>query len=137
MEPMREEPVAVPRPERIPERTAPQESERELGALGWAPDEPVAAILDVLRKGERFLVCSHSRPDGDAVGSMLAVGMLLQQMGKHADLVAADRIPAIYRMLPGSDRIRNAMRVHGPYDAVILLECDCLERSRLRGLEAF
>lgn len=102
-----------------------------------ARPDPVAAILEVLRQGERFLVCSHSRPDGDAVGSMLAFGMLLEQMGKRADLVAADRIPAIYRMLPGADRIRNAMRVHGPYDAVILLECDCLERSRLRGLEAF
>jgi len=99
--------------------------------------DPVAAILEVLRQGERFLVCSHSRPDGDAVGSMLAVGMLLEQMGKRADLVAADRIPSIYRQLPGADRIRNAMRVHGPYDAVILLECDSLERSRLRGLEPF
>jgi phosphoesterase RecJ-like protein len=99
--------------------------------------DPVGAILEVLRQGERFLVCSHSRPDGDAVGSMLAVGMLLEQMGKRADLVAADRIPSIYRQLPGADRIRNAMRVHGPYDAVILLECDGLERSRLRGLEPF
>jgi phosphoesterase RecJ-like protein len=100
-------------------------------------DNPIAAILEVIRRGERFLVCSHSRPDGDAVGSMLATGMLLEQMGKRADLVAADRIPAIYRDLPGADAIRNAMRVHGPYDAVILLECDGLERARLRGLEPF
>ena len=99
--------------------------------------EPIQSILDVLRKGNRFLVCSHSRPDGDAVGSMLAVGMLLEQMGKRADLVSADRIPAIYRSLPGADTIRSAMRVHGPYDAVILLECDGLERARLRGLEPF
>ena len=88
------------------------------------PADPVAAILDVLRRGERFLVCSHSRPDGDAVGTMLAMGMLLQQLGKRADLVTADRIPATYRNLPGAESIRSAMRVHGPYDAVILLECD-------------
>src|ERR1035438_4013373 len=80
--------------------------------------ESIAAILDVIRQGERFLVCSHSRPDGDAVGSMLATGMLLQQMGKRADLVTADRIPNIYRELPGAEGIRCAMRVHGPYDAV-------------------
>src|SRR5579863_9789843 len=97
----------------------------------------VEVILDVIRRGERFLVCSHSRPDGDAVGSMLATGMLLEQMGKRADLVAADRIPAVYRNLPGADAIRSAMRVHGPYDAVIMLECDGLDRSRLRGLEPF
>ncbi|MGA9668207.1 MAG: bifunctional oligoribonuclease/PAP phosphatase NrnA [Terracidiphilus sp.] len=97
----------------------------------------MAAILRVLRSGERFLVCSHSRPDGDAVGSILAMGMLLRQMGKRADLLTADRIPAIYRMLPGADDIRTVLRVHGPYDAVVLLECDSLARTRLRGLEPF
>ena len=97
----------------------------------------MAEILAVIRQGERFLVCSHSRPDGDAVGSMLAMGMLLEQLGKRADLVAADRIPFMYRQLPGAESIRNALRIHGPYDAVILLECDSLERARLRGLEPF
>jgi bifunctional oligoribonuclease and PAP phosphatase NrnA len=97
---------------------------------------PPAAILAALREGERFLVCSHSRPDGDAVGSMLAMGILLRQMGKRADLVTADRVPAVYRGLPGADEIRTIMRAHGPYDAVILLECDNPERTRLRGLEA-
>jgi phosphoesterase RecJ-like protein len=95
------------------------------------------AILKVLREGERFLVCSHSRPDGDAVGSVLAMGMLLQQMGKRADLVTADRIPNVYRKLPGAEAIRNALRVHGPYDAAVLLECDSFARTRLRGLEPF
>src|SRR3954447_11651728 len=100
-------------------------------------EDPVAAILNALREGEKFLVCSHSRPDGDAVGSMLAMGMLLEQMGKRADLVTADRVPSVYRALPGAESIRTALRIHGPYDAVILLECDGLERTRLRGLEEF
>jgi phosphoesterase RecJ-like protein len=97
----------------------------------------IDAVLRVLQEGDRFLVCSHSRPDGDAVGSVLAMGMLLQQMGKQADLVAADRVPVSYRRLPGVDAIRNALRVHGAYDAAILLECDSYERTRLRGLEQF
>ncbi|MGD0731216.1 MAG: DHH family phosphoesterase [Terracidiphilus sp.] len=95
----------------------------------------VDAILKVLRRGERFLVCSHARPDGDAVGSMLAMGMLMEQMGKQADLVTADRIPTIYSGLPGANSIRCAMRVNGAYDAAILLECDSVERTRLQGLE--
>jgi len=106
-------------------------------ATGTAAPNPIEAILHVLREGERFLVCSHSRPDGDAVGSMLAMGMLLEQLGRRADLVTADRVPAVYRKLPGADLIRTAMRVHGPYDAAILLECDGAERTRLRGLERF
>jgi len=97
----------------------------------------IEAILDLLRRGERFLVCSHMRPDGDAVGSMLAMGMLLKQMGKQADLVTADRIPKVHRDLPGADQIRTAESVDGPYDAAILLECDGLQRTRLLGLEQY
>ena len=101
--------------------------------------EEMLAILSALQEGERFLICSHSRPDGDAIGSMLAVGMLLRQMGKRAEIIAADRIPAVYRSLPGAEAIRTVMRVpssfEAPYDAVILLECDSLARTRLRGLE--
>jgi phosphoesterase RecJ-like protein len=109
-------------------------------SLRDAPDaisDPVSAILRVLHEGERFVVCSHSNPDGDAVGSMLAVGMLLDQMGKRADLVTADRVPAVYRRLPGAERIQTLLGVHGHYDAAILLECDGLARTRLRGLEPY
>jgi phosphoesterase RecJ-like protein len=102
-----------------------------------SPEDQIAAILKVLRRGERFLVCSHSWPDGDAVGSMIAIGMLLEQMGKQADLVTADRIPANCRSLPGVDAIRSEVGVKGIYDAAILLECDGLARAKLPGLEDF
>ncbi len=114
-----------------------QEPETEPLHVTADPADPIAQILGVIARGERFLVCSHSRPDGDAVGSMLALGMLLEQLGKRADLVTADRIPAVYRQLPGAGSICSALRVHGPYDAAILLECDGVERTSLRGLEAF
>lgn len=131
--------LPIPNPDFGPPNAAPlAENETQNGGYSAAqPKDPAAAILDVLRRGERFLVCSHSRPDGDAVGSMLSMGMLLEQMGKRADLVAADRIPTIYRGLPRASAIRTAIRVHGPYDAVILLECDDVGRARLRGLEQF
>jgi phosphoesterase RecJ-like protein len=63
------------------------------------------------------------------------MGMLLEQLGKHADLVTADPVPQVYRNLPGAGSIRPAMRAHGAYDAIILLECDGVSRARLRGLE--
>jgi len=102
---------------------------------GVPATHPLAAILEVLDRGERFLVCSHARPDGDAVGSMLALGMVIEQMGKRADLVTADQIPLQYRQLPGASDIFTTLRVHGHYDAAIVLECDSIERTRLRGLE--
>jgi len=130
--------MATPRPIPFSRTSASNQELKTLSAdhssqQNW-PSE-VRAILDAIREGERFLVCSHSRPDGDAIGSMLAMGMLLRQIGKRVDLVAADRMPVVYRNLPGADAIRTVMRVHGHYDAVILLECDGLQRTRLRGLE--
>ena len=98
---------------------------------------PVDEIMRVINKGEQFLVVSHSRPDGDAVGSMLAFGELLRQLGKQADLVTADRVPAVYQQLPGADAVRTANTVQGPYDAAILLECDGVERAGLKGIEQF
>lgn len=118
-------------------RTAADAEPAVLPPPGCTPEKPLEAILDVIRRGERFLVCSHSRPDGDAVGSILATGMLLEKLGKHADLVTADRIPNIYRALPGAEQISTVLRVYGHYDAVILLECDGLSRTRLHGLEPY
>jgi phosphoesterase RecJ-like protein len=93
------------------------------------------AVLEVVRRGRRFAVCSHARPDGDAVGSMLACGMLLSALGKEVDLYSADPVPQIYRGLPCAETIRRASRVEGEYDAAILLECDGTARTRLEGLE--
>lgn len=88
------------------------------GASVPATDGPMRAILDVLRRGEKFLVCSHSRPDGDAVGSMLAMGMFLEQMGKRAHLVTADRIPIIYNSLPWRENPHTpSRRVRSPAPA--------------------
>jgi bifunctional oligoribonuclease and PAP phosphatase NrnA len=97
--------------------------------------EGLGAVLEVVRRGQRFAVCSHARPDGDAVGAMLACGMMLVQLGKHAELVSADSVPLIYRGLPCASNIRHTARLEGDYDAVILLECDGIQRSRLSGLE--
>lgn len=126
-----------------PEPETQEELETQMGSQqagnghGNRDADPVAAILSVLRKGKRFLVCSHARPDGDAVGSMLACGMLIAQMGKQADLVSTDPIPAQYRRLPGASAIRHIERDDlqrsGGYDALILLECDGLERAGLDG----
>lgn len=63
--------------------------------------------------------------------------MWLQQMGKQADMVTPDHVPVLYRGLPGAAGIRSAQRISGAYDAVILLECDGLERAGLAGLDNF
>jgi bifunctional oligoribonuclease and PAP phosphatase NrnA len=95
----------------------------------------VVPILDAIRDAQSILVTGHARPDGDAVGSVLACGMMLEALGKQVEMAFSDRVPLIYRWLPCAQRIRHWQRVEGDFDLVILLECDGIERSRLKGLE--
>ena len=112
----------------IPERCSEQRSERQ--------DQPGPILLEALQQRERFLLTAHARPDGDAVGSLLALWMVLQAMGKHAEMLLFDRVPMIYRTLPCAEQIRHAASIPAQHsaDTVILLECDGLERSRVKGL---
>ena len=93
-------------------------------------------VLDCIAARKRFLLTSHARPDGDAVGSVLACAQILRSAGKQADVVLSDRIPYIYRSLPGADYVLQSSSVNGHYEAAILLECDSLARTGLQGLES-
>ena len=92
-------------------------------------------ILRQIEKRDRFVLTSHARPDGDAVGSALACGEILRAMGKQAEVVLRDGVPRIYQSLPFSDQVIQTDRVNGHYDAAIILECDSIQRTRLNGLE--
>jgi len=92
-------------------------------------------VLKQIERRNRFLLTSHARPDGDAVGSALACRQLLRSMGKEAEVVLHDGVPRIYQPLPFADEVIAAERVNGGYEAVIILECDSIQRTRLEGLE--
>ena len=92
-------------------------------------------VLKQIGRRNRFLLTSHARPDGDAVGSALACRQLLRSMGKEAEVVLHDGVPRIYQPLPFADEVIAAERVKGGYEAVIILECDSIQRTRLEGLE--
>jgi phosphoesterase RecJ-like protein len=92
-------------------------------------------VLTEIERRKRFVLTSHARADGDAVGSTLACGEILRQMGKQSDLILHGGVPRVYQSLPFSDRGVHAERVNGSYDAAILLECDSIQRTRLEGLE--
>lgn len=92
-------------------------------------------VLRQIEQRERFVLTSHARPDGDAIGSALACCQVLRAMGKQADVVLHDGVPRIYRSLPFADQILQANIVQGNYEAAIILECDSIHRTRLEGLE--
>src|SRR6202050_5419356 len=92
-------------------------------------------VLHQIEQRDRFVLTSHARPDGDAIGSALACCQILRTMGKQADVVLHDGVPRIYRGLPFADQVLQADRIGGNYDAAIILECDSIHRTRLQGLE--
>jgi bifunctional oligoribonuclease and PAP phosphatase NrnA len=101
--------------------------------------ERSADLLALLRKHQHFLVTSHARPDGDAIGSALGLMHLLDGMGKRVEVAFADAIPVIYRSLPGADRIHSTDPPSLPAEApevAILLECDSIERTGYASLPA-
>ena len=91
-------------------------------------------VLNQIGRRQRFILTSHARPDGDALGSVLACCQILRSMGKQANVVLSDGVPAVYRPLPFSDSVLQAE--HAPEaEAAIILECDGVQRTRLTGLE--
>jgi phosphoesterase RecJ-like protein len=91
-------------------------------------------VLKHIEQRSRFLLTSHARPDGDAVGSALACAQILRLMGKHAEVVLHDGVPRIYQPLPFADAVVRADRVNGSYEAAIVLECDSIQRTRFANV---
>ena len=91
-------------------------------------------VLQEIRERRRLVVTSHARPDGDGIGSALACAQILRHMGKDAEVVMHDGVPRIYQSLPFAGRVIRTESVP-PNDAVIILECDSIKRTQLKGLE--
>ncbi|MBH17626.1 MAG: hypothetical protein CL488_05375 [Acidobacteria bacterium] len=91
-------------------------------------------VCDAIRAHHHFVVVSHARPDGDAVGSQVAMGLALKALDKHVRLISADPVPDIYRELSGVDDIEVTSAVTGSWDAAIVMECTELSRAGLTGL---
>lgn len=84
-------------------------------------------IQQLLNNAERILLISHIRPDGDAVGSILGLGLSLQALDKDVQMVLVDGVPLNFRHLPGSDQIRY--HPNGEFDLSVVLDCSDIERT--------
>ncbi len=95
----------------------------------------IARIVDAIRARQRFVLSSHSRPDGDSIGSQLAMAYALREMGKQAIAINADPAPPPLMAFPGVPEIRIAPAAEGDFDAAIIMECGDLKRTGVTGLE--
>lgn len=78
-------------------------------------------INERLKKAKSILIASHVRPDGDALGSLLGLGLGLQNAGKQVQMILADGVASSFRHLEGSDQVRN--KPQGEYDTFITVDC--------------
>lgn len=82
-----------------------------------------AALLAALRAANQPLVVTHEQPDGDAIGSLLAMGHLLEALGKPALLFCHDRVPYSFDWLPVSGTLHHDYPLTVSFDCVIALDC--------------
>ncbi len=80
-------------------------------------------ILQHIKTSQRILVASHAEPDGDCLGSLVAMGMALIKLDKTITLFNPSPIPAVYRFLPGVKRIVTQIKAAEEYDLAIILDC--------------
>ena len=73
-----------------------------------------------------ILLTSHTRPDGDAIGSLLGLGSILKQNNKEVQMVLEDGVPSNFHHLQGSGEIRKSIK--DGFDVSIILDCSDLER---------
>ena len=103
-----------------------------MSSRAGAPE--IQHIVDAIAARQRFVLCSHARPDGDSIGSQLAMAYALRALGKQVSVINRDAAPAPLMVFPGVPEIEIAGRVDGAFDAAIVMECSDLART---GVLAF
>ena len=78
-------------------------------------------ILEEIKKADKIAILTHENPDGDAIGSSLAMKLALKQLGKEADIIIPE-FPKSFEFLPGANEIIKESNVE-QYDVTFALDC--------------
>ncbi len=87
-------------------------------------------LAEAVDASERFVITCHVKPDGDALGSLLAMGLCLDEMGRDALFFTHDKVPGTLNFLPGSEAIVNEVPDPLP-EHTTLMVLDCSEPHRI------
>ena len=89
----------------------------------------IETILQLIDQGQTFLIASHESPDGDAIGSTLALANMLREMGKEVVAYNRDRAPLEYAFLPGFATVVSEMDDAAHFDVGFVLDAGELQRA--------
>lgn len=84
-------------------------------------------IKNRLDAAKKILIVSHVRPDGDAIGSLLGLGLALRDAGKSVQMILADGVPSSFKYLEGSELIKKEPK--GDHDIFITVDCADFKRT--------
>lgn len=85
-------------------------------------------IIDCLKNAKKAVICGHVMPDGDSIGSVLAMQMLLSGLGAESHIIANNPVPVMYSFLPGVNDIKNPAHFPQNCDTAVILDCTDLGR---------
>jgi phosphoesterase RecJ-like protein len=91
-------------------------------------ESTLSDLRERIESSDSIVVVSHDRPDGDAIGSSLALALILEKLGKRVTVVNRDRVPESLAFLPGSERI---VRLEAPVQADLLIVLDAAGKDRI------
>lgn len=80
-----------------------------------------------LDAAQNIVIASHVRPDGDAIGSLLGMGLALQDSGKTVEMILVDGVPSSFKFLEGSELIKK--EPSGGHDTFITVDCADFKRT--------
>ena len=87
----------------------------------------IGDIKDRLGAAKKIVIASHVRPDGDAIGSLLGLGLALHDAGKSVQMVLVDGVPSSFKYLEGTKFIEKEPK--GNHDAFITVDCADFKRT--------
>ena len=86
------------------------------------------AIAQAIQRAQSVAVCSHINPDGDTIGSALAMRLALKDLGKRVEVFCEDKVPDIMMMLPGADQFRHPAECEESFDLFLAVDCSSPDR---------
>ena len=97
-------------------------------AVDWRPAENLPLAVEALRGAKRVLITMHRGPDGDALGSALALACALRELGREVTVYNPDELPYNFRFLRGADQVARSVPPDAAFDVTIVTDAGAFDR---------
>lgn len=90
----------------------------------------LSKLVNLIQKNKKFLIASHINPEGDSVGSSIALALGLKKLRKSVSVVNRDAVPEVLRFLPFSNLFSRSRKIRTQkFDVLFIIDCNTIERA--------